>query len=272
MLRSSSGHPAPNTNPQPACSLTMKTRIIITVSIAALLLAALPSARSAVVTTATTATPDAATIIAFAEGPTTSAMGVRWDTSIAGATGHRDISQSFLVASATTLASFTLKQANDQPTPAALVNLPFTVKIYKIPSASALPDAAGSELVSTQTGTWTVPGGTVKDSYITFTLDQSVSLGANTYYAFALGFDQSASGANFIASTSGNGTLYANGLAAGLAYDWNTSAAGSWASFSTDYIFYVNTAAAAVPESATTAALLGALAIAATALARRKRR
>ncbi|MDR1283073.1 MAG: hypothetical protein LBK99_19955 [Opitutaceae bacterium] len=234
--------------------------------------AALPSARSGVTTSANAQAPDAATVIAASESTENrNVYTMRWD-SAASDPKHRDISQSFYVASDTTLASFTLKESHQSATTSALIDLSFTVKIYKVPSATALPDDAAAELLSTQTGIWTIPGLTAASTYITFELDQTVPLKADTFYAFVLGLDSGKASAGFQAATNiGGGTdYYPNGVGASLTYTWvdNTTAGtpGAWTVLTSgtskgDYIFYAN-AAAAVPEPATTAALLGALAIA----------
>ncbi|EIP97384.1 hypothetical protein OpiT1DRAFT_01821 [Opitutaceae bacterium TAV1] len=232
-------------------------------SIAALSLAAavaLP-AQAAVTTTWSAAAPDAATVIATSDvGATSNAFGARWISS----TNHRDISQSFLATEATTLDSFTFRQTHDQRTNAELLNIPFTVKIYEVASATALPDSSGSTLVSTQSGNWTVPGGTAASTYITFNIE-SVALKANTHYSFVLGFDQSGSKVEFLGSTYGN-SVYPQGVAAGLTY--NDGVAGAWGAWATDFVFYASTSS--IPEPAVTALLLGGLGLLAVGIYKRR--
>jgi len=241
---------------------------------AALVFAFTSSVLSAAVTQTSSSTAPSTGLIATSEDPqnlSNAALGVRWDTS---SSSHRDVSQSFLSSSATTLNSFTFKLTFDQTIPAGVVNAPFTIKLYEVGSASAMPDAGGSVLVSTQSGVWTVPAGTAASSYITFNLDP-VSLGAGKYYSFAFGFDSSAAGRNFLVATRDSG-FYPSGVAAGLVYPYDPVTAGTpgaWTAFgaTADFIFYANTASA-VPEPSTTALLIGGVMLSAAIMRRRSLR
>lgn len=234
-----------------------------------LLLVLAPAIAGAAVTQTWNASAPLAGLIATSEDPANlsqMALGVRWDTTTQ---SHRDISQSFRASASTTLDSFTFKFTFDQTIPAGLADASFTIKLYEVASASAMPDAAGSVLLSTQSGVWTVPAGTAAATYITFNLDP-VALEAGRYYSLALGFDSGAAGRNFLIATRDSG-YYPDGVAANLVYPYDPvspGTPGAWAAFgpNADFIFYANTA---VPEPSTSALLIGGVFLSVAVMRRR---
>jgi len=198
-----------------------------------------------------------------------SALGWRWDTAIA-PVYERGVSQSFYSgASAVTFDKITFKTGGSA-VPSQLkdnASAAFTLSIYSVSSASALPSSGN--LLSSQAGTfagfasgYATASGSITGTafnYITFDIE-NIALNANTYYAVVLAFDQSGTGYNIAMANNGTNTYYTSGTGA-IAEN-----GGSWTT-SSDLYFY----AQAVPEpGAAQAVLLGAAFLGALRFVRRR--
>ncbi len=183
-----------------------------------------------------------------------SALGWRYDS----ASSKRDIAQSFYVSNSTTFDKITFKIGGAN-IPSSLQNnsaATFTLSIYKLSSASALPSEASAQLVSQQSGNFsnfatgmaTSSGNITNTKYNYLTFDfENVLLSQAGYYAVVLSFTSTASGYNVaMAMNDNNNTTYTQGSGA-INYN-NTGWAGA-----SDFYFY----AQAVPEPRTAALVFG---------------
>lgn len=193
----------------------------------------------------------------FSGQPVDSALGWRWDS----ASSKRDISQSFQVVSAITFDKMTFK-IGGADLPSVLQDnsaATFTLSIYKLSSASALPSDASAQVVSQQSGSFasfaagmaTASGNITgtKYNYLTFDFD-NVSLTESGYYAVVLSFNATATGYNLAMAMNTNNNVYTQGTGA---VNYNE---GGWAG-SSDFYFY----AQSVPEPKATAMLFGSVVI-----------
>ncbi len=246
--------------------MNTQTQIRALVSLVALAFASATTGLQAVTVSISSTAPNESGLVASFVASEINSWGVR---STAG--NGRDISQSFYIGNNDViLNSFTFRQSATANSSGTSSLADFYVQILKLKTAGAIPGSANvEEVVFSKTSKWGFWVPTIeKGSYITFTLG-SVPLEANACYSFVVGF-RTADANGFLASASGNGTAY-NGVALFNNYG-NDSETPNWSDSSTDLIFYATGTAAAVPEPATTAVLLGTLAIAAAALALHKRR
>lgn len=245
--------------------MNTQTQIRALVSLMALAFATAATGLQAVTVSISGTAPQESGLVASFVAPESNSWGVR-----STATNGRDVSQSFYIGNNDViLNSFTFRQSASANSGATSSQADFYVQILKLKTAGAIPGSANvEEVVFSETSKWgnyvTINSG----SYITFNLG-SVPLDANACYSFVVGF-RTAGAPGFLASANGSGVAY-NGVALFNNYG-DDSGTPNWGDGSTDFIFYATGTAAAVPEPATTVALLGVLAIAAAVFTLRKRR
>lgn len=227
-----------------ADSLTSKNNIMYPVMkitpLLSLLVSAVSLSASVVVTTSLDEPVD------YFASNATGGGGMQWRNDTAN--GRRDLGQSFYVDSALDLGAVTYRIVGDASVGAGALNAAFTLSIYNVPSASGVPTAGTA--ISTQSGTMAGLTGTSADfnKYVTFTLDNPVTLESGKYYAAILSFDNQLANQNIVWSVSGTTAVYPDGLLIKTT-DGTTFTTGN------DMVFYVT----AIPEPSQFAALAGLL-------------
>ncbi|MDP0495121.1 MAG: hypothetical protein Q7Q73_02835 [Verrucomicrobiota bacterium JB024] len=164
--------------------------------------------------------------------------------------GRRDLGQSFYTDTALSLSAVTYRIVGDSSVGSGALNAAFTLSIYEVASASAVPTAGTA--ISAQSGTMAGLTGTSADfnKYVTFTMDAPVSLEAEKYYAAILSFDDQVANQNIVWSVSTTTAVYPDGRLV-LTTDGTTFTTGN------DMVFYVT----AIPEPSQTAAMIGLLVV-----------
>jgi len=209
----------------------MKAPLLVTTALA--LFASAVASSAAVLVTLDTAAPTD-----FFASSTAAAGGIQWrnDTT----NGRRDVGQSFFTPTALTLDKITFQLATDAPPGAGASNATFTLALYQVSSASAVPTSGTAIL--TETGTLPAFLSTDVGKYITFDF-ASTTLTANSYYAIILTFNSQSAAENVTLRISNTPTSYTGGQAI-VSTDGTT-----FTSYSTgaDFVFY----ATAIPEPGT---------------------
>lgn len=209
----------------------MKAPLLITSALAFLASAAFSSATVLV-------SLDSAAPTDFFASATNAAGGIQWrnDTT----NGRRDVGQSFFTPTALTLDKITFQLITDAPPGAGASNASFTLSLYQVSSATAVPSSGTAIL--TDTGTLPAFQGSDTGKYITFDL-ASTALAANSYYAIMLTFNTQSAAENVTFRISNTPASYTGGQTI-ISTDGTT-----FTSYSTgaDLVFY----ATAIPEPGT---------------------
>jgi hypothetical protein len=211
----------------------MKAPLLLT-SALALLASTVLSSATVLVSLDTAAPTD------YFANSTAAAGGIQWRNDTVN--GRRDVGQSFFTPTALTLEKFTLQFTADASPGAGASNAAFTLSLYQVASASAVPTAGTAIL--TETGVLPTFQSSDMGKYITFDM-ANTALAANSYYALILTFNTQAAAENIIFRISNTPASYPGGQAI-ISTDGTT-----FSSYSTgaDFVFY----ATAVPEPGTVA-------------------